>query len=249
MPMTGVDGDPRGVDVPAGTNDQEKDQLRTLIDYVEVVAHEIQSPLSAVLFNVDRIERTTREVGTAEVARKVKQSVMRISAIVSRILDSAQIERFGFALRPEETDLTTIILESIDQLHDEAQKAGCVVTVDCPVPIISMWDRGYIGQIVTNLLTNAIKYGAGKPVHVRVTTEKEWACIEVKDEGCGIPSPLRDRVFDRYTRLNGHDRSFGLGLGLWIVKQLVDALHGEVSILDGSPSGTIFQVRLPLSIL
>jgi signal transduction histidine kinase len=247
MTMAGVDGGPRGVDMLVETSDHEEAeaQLRALRDCVEMISHEIRSPLGAVMFNADRIERTTRETSTAEIAHKIKRSVERISEIVTRILDSAQIDSVGLALRLEEADLVVVVLESVDRLRDEAQKAGCVITVDCPAPVISMWDRGRIDQIVTNLLTNAIKYGAGKPVHVRVTTENEWACVEVRDGGCGIPPALRDHVFDRYTRLDKRDRGFGLGL--WIVKQIVDAFQGEVCILDDDPPGTRFRVRLPLS--
>jgi two-component system OmpR family sensor kinase len=77
-----------------------------------------------------------------------------------------------------------------------------------------------------------------------VAIEKECACIEVWDEGCGIPPESRKRVFDRYARLD--KRGLGFGLGLWIVKQVVDAFHGEVAVLD-DPLGTKFRVRLPLS--
>lgn len=233
-------------DAPAAEHDENNAEarLQALNDCVETISHEIRTPLSSILLNADRIQRTTEETTSSDSAIRIKRGVQRISEIVTRILLSAQIEQFGIVLRVEKMDLVVVVLESVDRLREEALKAGCVVSVNCPLPIIAMWDRDRIDQIVTNLLTNAFKYGSGKPVHVQVAIEEGCACIEVWDEGCGIPSEARKRVFDRYTRLDKRD--LGFGLGLWIVKQVVDAFHGEVAVLD-DPLGTKFRVRLPLS--
>lgn len=114
-----------------------------------------------------------------------------------------------------------------------------------PVGIEGTWDRLRIEQILRNLLSNAIKYGGGQPVRVVLGTDEERVDIEVIDQGMGIPPADLDRIFERFERLAPDPRRDGFGLGLWITRQVVEAMGGVIGVQSVPGQGTTFSVRLP----
>jgi signal transduction histidine kinase len=123
--------------------------------------------------------------------------------------------------------------------------AQCSVTLEATSPVVGQWDRARLEQVITNLLSNAIKYGAGAPVEVSVRGDDERAWLSVRDHGIGIePERLAD-IFGRFER-GASARSYaGLGLGLYIVRQIVDALRGNIQVESEVDRGSTFVVELP----
>ena len=118
--------------------------------------------------------------------------------------------------------------------------------MDAPGTLVGRWDTQRLEQVVINLLTNALKYGAGKPVHLRLAAEGERARLSVRDEGIGIAAEDQGRIFERFERAVS-DRHFGgLGLGLYICRQIVDALGGTIAVRSTPGEGSTFEVVLPL---
>src|SRR6185369_13265349 len=110
------------------------------------------------------------------------------------------------------------------------------------------WDRVRLEQVISNLLTNALKYGPGKPIEIETAGEGDLACIRVRDYGIGIEPENQRRIFERFERAVSDRHYGGLGLGLWIVRQIVEALRGTIAVESEAGSGSTFTVHLPRAV-
>jgi signal transduction histidine kinase len=132
----------------------------------------------------------------------------------------------------------------VDRFAEDAARARCVVTIGAPAPVEGVWDPMRLDEIASNLLSNAIKYGAGAPIEITVAKEGTMARLDVRDHGIGIKPEDRGRIFGRFERAVDVANYGGFGLGLYIVRQLVEA-HGGTIEVESSHGGSCFAVRLP----
>jgi signal transduction histidine kinase len=141
-------------------------------------------------------------------------------------------------------DLAATVRAIVEQHAAEIRQAGCRLSVEAPAAVPGEWDRLRVEQVVANLLTNAAKYAPGARVEVRVALDAGCARIEVRDEGPGIPTSEQERLFRPFERVRP-DQASGLGLGLFIVRQIVEAHGGVVTLTSAPGRGTTFVVELP----
>ncbi len=175
----------------------------------------------------------------------IRRQVVRLNQLVDQLLDVSQFVEGRLALRPEELDLQSLVSEAIDLMRDSAASAGSPVVFQIGHEVVGHWDRLRVGQVVTNLLSNAIKFGCGRPVEVQLDANATVARLEVKDFGEGIPIQEQQRIFERFERATSVRHYSGLGLGLWLCKQIVDACHGTISVESEPGRGSTFSVALP----
>jgi signal transduction histidine kinase len=128
----------------------------------------------------------------------------------------------------------------------EAAQAGVQLEVAAAAPVVGAWDRLRLEQVLGNLVSNALKYGAGRPVRLSVEAYEGWALLGVRDEGIGIAPEAQARIFGKFERAVSDRHYGGLGLGLYVSRQLVEALGGSIQLQSEPGSGTLFTVRLPL---
>jgi signal transduction histidine kinase len=141
--------------------------------------------------------------------------------------------------------MSELVHDIVARMAADASRAGCRIEVLAPAPVVGTWDRPSIDQVVTNLLSNAIKFGHGEPIEVRVEKLVGAARVRVRDYGLGVAEADRERIFERFER-GVSERAFGgLGLGLWIARQIVTAHRGRIGILPVEGPGTEFFVELP----
>ena len=138
-----------------------------------------------------------------------------------------------------------MLRDAAARFREELARAGCSVAIDADGPCVGQWDRLRLEQVVTNLLSNAVKYGAGRPIEMGVSGDEAFARFSVRDHGIGILPEHRARIFDRFERAVSDRHYGGLGLGLWIVRQIVDALGGTISVESEIGKGSVFEVSLP----
>jgi signal transduction histidine kinase len=161
------------------------------------------------------------------------------------MLDISRIATGKLALERETFDLAEMARETVAKLALQLAAARCEVSVQAEEPVIGAWDRHRLEQVLTNLLTNAARYGAGAPVEVSVRRHEHQAELRVKDHGRGIAPADQERIFHKFERaVNGNEVS-GLGLGLFIVRELVDMHGGSVHVLSAPGQGATFTVVLP----
>lgn len=218
-------------------------------EFLSVASHELRTPLSALSLSVELMGRVARREGASEgLQRRIAgagSEVRRLSHLVGQLLDVTRISADGtLHLEPSEVDLLELTREVAETLEPEAQRAGCPVTIR-GVPARGRWDRIRVAQVITNLLANAFKYGAGTPVEVTVEADRGRARLTVADRGAGLDAAEQERVFERFTRGAAHPGA-GLGLGLYIARQIVIAHDGTIGVDSRPGEGARFRVELPL---
>lgn len=222
--------------------------------FLSVAGHELKTPLTALALRIGQLRRDVaaraESGGSPAEERKLdaaETQVRRLSNLVDGLLDVSRIGEGRLALWPEPLDLVEVVKESIETLAPQAQRVGSTVHLDAPPRIRGAFDRVRLGQVVTNLLANALKFGAGAPVVVEVRAEGGAAFIIVRDEGIGIPADVLPRLFGKFERGVSERNYGGLGLGLFVTKQLVEAMGGTVSASSSAAGqGATFAVELPI---
>ena len=152
-----------------------------------------------------------------------RRQVTRLSSLVSDLLDVSRIAAGRFTVEREPVDLAAVVREVVARFEPQAHRAGSRLTLEAPESLETQSDRLRFDQVVTNLVDNAIKYGDGKPIHVRLAREPGWAVLTVSDEGIGIDPTKLDVIFGRYERAVSERHYGGLGLGLYISRSVVEA--------------------------
>jgi signal transduction histidine kinase len=219
-----------------------------------VLSHELRLPVHALNFNLgvclERL-RGSGEVPRAWMEEKLarqQKALWRLRHLIDTYLDVAQISAGGLQLQLEPVDLRELTQDVVGRLADDLSWAGCPCDVRVAGPVVGNWDRLQLDVVITSLVTNAMKYGAGRPVHVTVTGTERRGMVIVRDEGDGIEPHDQARIFDKFVRLGpagSTGAAPGLGLGLWIVKHIVETMGGQVSVYSEPGEGATFTVTLP----
>jgi PAS domain S-box-containing protein len=220
-------------------------------DFLSVASHELRTPLTSLRLEVENLLRFARRNAgetTGDVimrTERIDTQAARLNHLIDELLDVSRIAAGRLELKIEEVDLVAVVDEVRTRLGDEARRRGCVLDVRGLERAVGAWDASRLDQVITNLLSNAIKYGAGKPVEITVDVTGDRAVLAVHDHGLGIPAEDQDRIFRRFERAASSRNYAGIGLGLWIVKQIVEALGGTVSVDSRPELGATFTVELP----
>lgn len=232
-----------------------QEAIRARNDFLSMAAHELRTPITPVQLQLHSLERMVAKepldrVALERIRSKVAHAVRqadRLGGLVNNLLDLSRLTAGRLDLNIERVDLSAVIDEVSARFADELMRAGCVLTVKHPGPVFGQWDKFRLEQVITNHLTNAIKYGQGKPIDIELTATESEAVLQVRDRGIGISAEDQARLFRQFERA-AHARSYGgVGLGLWIVRQIVGALDGQVSVTSELGAGATFTVRLPRS--
>jgi signal transduction histidine kinase len=174
------------------------------------------------------------------------RQVGRLSALVARMLDAAAIRAGGISLDQGPCDLSAIVEARARAVADRAGRAGCAFDVRVEPAIGGRWDSGRMGQVVDELLDNALKFGCGKPVSIVLEKEGPDAVLTVEDNGVGIPTDRLSHIFSPFERAVSREHFGGLGLGLHVTKAVVEAHGGAVEVESHPGRGTTLVVRLPI---
>jgi PAS domain S-box-containing protein len=234
--------------------DTAQEAIRLRDEFLSIASHELKTPLSSLRLQLEMLQRTTpASVGktmspaltTTSLEMAVRQ-VERLTKLVSELMDVSRISSGKLHLEIEEIDLVAVAGEVIGRFEEDAAKAGCEVILKADEPVPGKWDQFRIEQVVTNLLTNALKFGAGKPVELVVTRRGQLARLSVRDQGIGINSEEAKRLFQRFERTKTARRYGGFGLGLYIVRQILDAHGGTIRVESQPGLGATFTIELPL---
>jgi PAS domain S-box-containing protein len=221
---------------------QEKIHLRD--EFLVIAAHELKTPLTALSLQLQKLQRLGAPQDSIGVALR---SARRLGALVDTLLDVSRIAAGQLKLEIQECDLAALARDVVERWREEAARAGCELTIDAPSPVRSRCDSLRIDQVVENLVGNAIKYAPGKPIRVSVAERGDRAELTVWDEGPGIPKGAETRIFHRFERAADMRNYGGLGLGLYIARQNVEAHGGTISVTNGPATGATFLITLPLN--
>jgi signal transduction histidine kinase/DNA-binding response OmpR family regulator len=223
-------------------------------EFLSIASHELKTPLTALQLQVQALLRTTRKTGlsniTAErLAHKLTvadQQIERLADLINDLLDVARIRMGRIDIRLEEVNLAQVVRDVLARFEEQIAQSGCEVLLRADELAPTCGDQARLEQVVTNLLSNAIKYGAGGPIEIDVITEGAAVQLRVRDRGIGIAPEHLERIFIRFERAVSSNHYGGLGLGLYIVHQIVEALNGTIRVSSELGVGSTFTVTLPL---
>jgi signal transduction histidine kinase len=229
--------------------------VRMRDDFMSMVAHELRTPLNT-LFLETQLRKMQLDRGhtavfdaaylQAMVARD-KRQIENMVRLIDDMLDVSRIRSNALSIRPATVELAALLARVVDSLSNQAAAAGSSITLQAGQPVTGCWDEFRIEQVVVNLLTNALRYGGGKPVVVTLTALPDSARIAVADQGMGISESDQQRIFEPFERVTADDQTGGLGLGLYITRQLVEAHGGSLGVQSRPGEGAVFTVTLPLT--
>ena len=220
--------------------------------FLSAAAHELRTPLSTLLLESDGLVRRLSEPGTPTVAtapllrraRKVNAQAMRMDRVIVTMLDVFELEGQRLEPAPEPSDLAELARAVVDRVRAGSKLASSTLGLRAE-PVIGRWHRAPLDRLLTQLIENALKFGSRNPVEVVVEAEGDRARMVVKDQGIGISPEDQARVFGRFERAASSDDTGGFGLGLWIVRELVESMGGTVRVASRLSEGSTFVVELP----
>jgi signal transduction histidine kinase len=217
-------------------------------EFLSIAGHELRTPLATMSLHVEAVlalPDTLPLVDAKARIGKLTKQTERLTKLVEELLDVTRMSASPLALERERLDLGELARDLISRFALDATRVGTPIMAAIE-SVAGNWDRTRIEQIVTNLISNALKYGKGKRVDVVVKQQNGAAVLTVTDRGIGIAVPDQSRIFERFERAVSSRRFGGLGLGLWIVRQLVESHGGSISVASTSGEGSTFTVHLPI---
>jgi signal transduction histidine kinase/NO-binding membrane sensor protein with MHYT domain len=232
---------------------EAQEAIRVRDEFLTIASHELNTPLTPLQLHLQTLKSTIAAspeglIPAEMVVPKVEMAERqqkRLARLVSELLDISRIRLGRLQLNSEEFDLAACSADVIERLRPDLERTGSGVSLRAPAPVTGFWDRSRIEQVLGNLLNNAAKYGTGKPIDVGVTAESGTARITVRDHGIGIPPDQQERIFERFERAASPNFG-GLGLGLYIARQIIEAHGGTIGVKSSLGAGSVFVVELPL---
>jgi signal transduction histidine kinase len=220
-------------------------------EFLSIASHELKTPLTALYIQLQQQIRFLRNPDKQADSQKISdisetslRLTKRIIALLDELLDLTRLRIGKFELHKENCDLIPLVTEVISALKNEADRKGSSIILHGDSKVMGSFDSSRVGQVVTNLLSNAIKYGAGKPIEVKIQNEGAHCVIGVRDNGVGIPQDQQGKIFERFERGKVNPAISGLGLGLYIINQIVKAHGGSITVESYPGKGSTFTVRL-----
>jgi signal transduction histidine kinase len=221
-------------------------------NFVSMASHEFRTPLTIIDGHAQRLIKLKDRMPTDEInerARKVRGAVLRITHLIDNLLNTSRLFDGGAGLyfRSEEINVATLLHE-VSQLHREIAPGSQIVERFGTVPLRMMGDPKLLFQVFSNLVSNAIKYSpSGGRIEINAGIETEQVVVAIEDHGIGIPAKDLDQLFERYHRGSNVSGIVGTGVGLYLVKMVVDLHGGSVAVTSKEGEGTRFTVRLPIN--
>jgi predicted ATPase/GAF domain-containing protein/tRNA A-37 threonylcarbamoyl transferase component Bud32 len=231
---------------------EAQDAVHVRDEFLSIASHELRTPLTSLLLSLQTLERRPwagRPLAPLIDARRIGQAsrqAERLDRLIGDLLDVSRLESGQLVLSRAAVNLGELAREVVSRFEEDASRSGCVVTVETTGTVVGSWDGSRLDQVLTNLLANSIKFGAGKPILVRVDQHDGRALLVVKDQGIGIAPDRIGRIFERFERAVPTEHFGGLGLGLYVCKRFVDAHRGTIGVASELGVGSTFSVELPL---
>lgn len=229
--------------------------VRVRDEFLAVASHELRTPVTSLLLAMQGLSRLARDGGLKTAAPEMlgealltsERQAHKLSKLVSDLVLVSRIQAGQLRLVPREADLTQVVRATVAAHEDQLAAAGCPVALEAPHPLPGRFDAERVADAVGNLLGNALRYGVGQPIVVRVIQKDGDGLVSIHDLGTGIPADQQAQIFTCFGRASSPRHYGGLGLGLYVVQKVAEA-HGGSVVLESSPGqGSVFTLRLPLA--
>ncbi len=232
------------------------EQLETAVQardaFIALVAHELRNPMTPIRGQVELLQTLARNEGASHrLVERLARLQLAVESYIRRattMLETTRLAAGHLRLSPAQINLSALVHELVETYRPAATRAGCALQAAVEQDITGSWDRVALEQVTENLLSNALKYGAGAPVEVSLATDHTRVRLVVRDQGPGIKDEHQQRIFAPFEQVAlGSERRAGFGIGLWVVRQLVEAMDGSIDVASVAGEGSAFTVHLPRS--
>lgn len=243
-----------GMTVPTNNTNQLVEELRAALaardEFTAIAAHELRNPMTPILAQTQRlVARARREQCSAELISSLELLEFAVNHYIRRATTLLEISRINAGqrqLHPEPFDLAQLVSDCTRNYQFLAARADTPLQWTEAEPVTGIWDKLAIEQVLDNLVSNAIRYGDGKPVDIQLSSDEHTATLRVIDHGIGIACQDQQRIFQRFEQATGaRTRGGGFGVGLWLARELVEAHSGSLELQSEPRNGSTFIVRLP----
>jgi signal transduction histidine kinase len=235
--------------------EEAQEAIRARDEFLSIASHELKTPLTTIIL---RIQSTLDSILNQSLANFSGEKLVsslniaheqtrRLQSLIKDLLNFSLITTGKLELEVKEDDLTEMVKSVVNRFEDHLAIAGCSIKLEGSQEIKGMWDQVRLDQALSNLLTNSIKYAEGKPIEILVKKDGSKAKIVISDQGIGIDPKLQKTIFDRFKRATTDGRFQGLGVGLFIVKQIVEAHGGKIYVKSKLGEGSKFTIELPIN--
>lgn len=233
----------------------QQKEIKSRDEFLSIASHELKTPLSAMLLQIQTALYNIRNVSLAnfsvekllKMLQSTEQQTKRLSKMINDLLNISLITTDRFDLEKEKIDLSHLTKEVIDRFAERAEREGSPIKLQTEKDVIGNWDKLRIEQAITNLITNAMKYGGNKPITIVVGHANGMGTIKVSDHGIGIPADRQKRIFERFERGVSNHSYKGLGVGLYITQHIVQTHEGKITLQSKPNTGSTFTISLPLA--
>ena len=228
---------------------QEAVRLRS--EFLTVASHELNTPMTSLVLAIQAMRRTApsgRSLDpetTNRLLELVSRQGARLTRLINDLLDVSRIDAGRLQLALTDVDLAALVREVVERFEADLSQARCAVSIKEGAPVVGWWDRSRVDRVITNLIANAIKFGAGKPIEIFLGAERGVACLVVRDHGIGVDPDSYGRIFGRFERAVSETHYGGLGLGLYISRRIVEDHGGSIRCESRPGAGATFTVELP----
>jgi len=246
-----------------------QEALRTRDEFMSIASHELKTPLTSLHLQIQMMSRMMKKLLFSRVQSDSQMASQeapplerflhglqvcerqsgKLSSLLDELLDLTRVRLGQLQLTKEKLNLHELTQEIVSRFQIEADQKKLSIFLEPAAPCEGEWDRTRVEQVVTNLVSNAIKYGNGKPISIRLEQDSERKLIRfvIVDQGIGVPDAMQEKIFQRFERAVEGNQISGLGLGLYITRQIVEAHGGTISLRSRVDHGSTFVVELPCS--
>jgi signal transduction histidine kinase len=219
-------------------------------EFLSIASHDLKTPLTSLTLQLQMNERNLKNnsdpVELTESIQLSLRQVRSLTGLVNDLLDVSRIQSGNLLLDQSEMDLSMLVREVGARFSHELRAAQCNLELQLEQGLVGTWDAPRLEQVIVNLISNSIKYAPRSPLKISTERNSTHAILIVSDQGPGIAKEKREAIFERFERANVHKNVSGMGLGLFIVKKIVEAHKGTIFLESEVGRGSEFIVRLPI---
>ncbi|HYO69386.1 MAG TPA: ATP-binding protein [Archangium sp.] len=232
---------------------EAQEALTARDEFLSMASHDLRSPLTSLRLQLQAVRKSLQPGSDGPRSTEKLLSRMetmerqtdRMLHMMDTLLDITQMTAGRLELKRQKLDLVELVRAAVVSLDEELNQSGVQVRIHAEGPVEGMWDSMRLEQVIDNLLSNAVKYGKGQPVDMTVSTDGVTAKLEIRDQGVGVAPGDQERLFERFERVRLNRGVAGYGVGLWIVRRVVEAHGGSISVQSRLGEGATFIVQLP----